>query len=236
MWSMKAYPVWLEGIGPTRPNLKGINKSGVAIVGGSFAGLSTAYHLLEKGCNGSRYFMNMEDSDYLEEEARIRNENGFPCEVRSDARLGDNAIYLLDKTDASVNPAKFCTELAGYLEDKGVRIYENSPVRGIGDRDVYSMEGKVRSGKIILSGQNVPSQFGRGGFSLPSIETYCMATEPLTQEQIEAIGTNSRTLFWDGNMPYIYGKLTEDNRLLVGGGDLLSALSPLFAERKMRQL
>ncbi len=330
---LKQYPVWLEGMGTTRDILRGDdNTCAVAIVGGSFSGLSSAYRLIEKGLNptgivildrsyvgeaagrsagqlaksteedyldsinkanyeatnastrrmwnsqkegidtiermtreggvncgfernGSKYFMRRGDPKslkYLEDEARIRNENGFPCELRVDQRLGENGIYLYDKTDASIKPARFASELSKRLEGRGVRIYENSGVEKFdkGNMTLYTPAGSVKAGKVIFSGQNIPVQFIKGTVPSLVIETYCFATEPLTEEQIKEMGMSDRALFWDGNMPYVYGRMTDDNRLLVGGHDLLLRAPHLklmapgsfpligkkLSERKMDQL
>lgn len=311
---MKPYSVWLEGMGPTRNSLNGNKSDKVAVVGGSFNGLSTAYHLLQEGyagtditildkgyigqapgrsagqlakstetdflddvnelgeegakhawesqresidilrriisqygldcgfeSNGSRYYGSSEDIEYLQDEAAARNRNGFPVEIRRTPQLGDNDVYLFDPTDCTIDPARYCAEFAKSLEKEGVRIYENTPVTSLDSGIIQTPGGRMDAGRIVLSGQNVPGSFGLGKRAIP-VETYCMATRPLAQDEIRGIGLEDRAIFWGSDVPYFYGKLTPDDRLLVGGGDLvhyprwIPFIPQMLDRRKKRQL
>ena len=305
-----SHSIWLDGLSPSRDCLTENKSSKIVIVGGSFTGLSTAYHLLlqgylgsdisiiEKGyigqeagrsagllakstesnilryvynfgekeakqvwesqregielivntikkhalkcgfeSKGSRLYATKEETAYLEEEAEARNRFGFKVEIRHHPSLGEQDTYLFDPSDCTINPAALCTELSKYLEGEGVKIYENTKAYYICNKAtaIYSDHGILKADKIVLAGQRVPQQFRKGGTSLP-IETYCLTTRRLRTAEIVSIGLHNRQIFWDSDIPFFYGKLTPDNRLLVGGGDLFLPLSKLFSKRKRKQL
>ncbi len=182
---------------------------------------------------------------YLKEEARARNNAGFSAEYSENIKIkfGNYGACVLEPSASAINPAAFCTELSKYLSRKGVKIFENSPIEKIRKNEKnaeFNIEllldqGVVYANKVVLAGQNMASSFGFKKPLLP-IETYCLATEPLNEESIKEVGLEKRPLFWSADMPYIYGRLNAENRLIFGGKDLILGLSPVFSKRKIRGL
>lgn len=179
---------------------------------------------------GSLYTAYPEDQDYMRQEAAARNAAGFPAKYFEDqlnpfyedgAHLG---IYTPD--DVLINPYQFCQVLAAAAVSLGVKIYESSPVVRLDKEKKIcgTREGSLQAEKIILAGQGVPGQFGFNRREM-DILTFCLATAPLTTTQIECLGLAERPSFWDEFQPFFYGRLTSDNRLILGGDDLWAPMS-----------
>ncbi len=196
-------------------------------------------HIPSMSEKGGVYLGSAEIADYLKKEADIRSRQGFAAlfSDKPHVKAGNNSFSLIEPEDFLVNPAQFCQKLADYLAVKGVVIYEKSSVTKV-EKEMgvlYTKTGIIDAEKIVLAGGNVPSQFKCGRKSLP-IESYCLATEPLTENQIKETGLNTFPMFWNGDSPYFYGRLTPDKRLLVGGEDLFLFCSPLFSNKKTTSL
>lgn len=174
---------------------------------------------------GSFYTSYPEDREYILQELEARNRSGFSAQYFEDhlnpfyedgAHLG---IYTPD--DLIINPYQFCQILAAAAVSLGVKIYESSPVIRLDKKKkiCITREGSIQAEKILLAGQAVPGQFGYNRREL-DILTFCLATAPLDASQIECLGLAQRPSFWDADQPFFYGRLTSDNRLIIGGDDL----------------
>lgn len=179
---------------------------------------------------GSLYTAYPEDRDYMRQEAAARNAAGFTAKYFEDqlnpfyedgAHLG---IYTPD--DVIINPYQFCQVLAAAAVSLGVKIYESSPVIRLDKEKKIcgTKDGSLQAEKVILAGQAVPGQFGYNRREL-NILTFCLATAPLDVSQIEFLGLHQRSSFWDTDQPFFYGRLTPDNRLILGGDDLWAPMS-----------
>ena len=126
-----------------------------------------------------------------------------------------------------LNPAKWARELKRLAEDAGARIYEYSPVLKVdkNGRDGYKYVLKTPKG--ILKAKRVV--FATNAYSILFLELYklqtpaftrIVLTEPLTDEQMESIGWRNRAGIEDARNFIHYYRLTKDNRILVGGGDV----------------
>jgi glycine/D-amino acid oxidase-like deaminating enzyme len=179
---------------------------------------------------GSFYTSYPEDQQYMKEEAAARNAAGFSAQYFEDhlnpfyedgAHLG---IYTPD--DVTINPYQFCQVLAGAAVSLGVKIYESSSVIRLDkeNRRCTTKHGSLQAEKILLAGQAIPGQFDYNRREM-NLLTFCLATAPLTASQIEFLGLSARGSFWDANQPFFYGRLTMDNRLIIGGDDLWAPMA-----------
>ncbi len=129
-----------------------------------------------------------------------------------------------DGQNGVVDPARLCWGLKRTLLKLGVRIFENThllefkPTRSAG---MYSRceSGEIVSDKILIATNAFYSQVGRLRQSVIPVWDYQLATEPLTDEQLESIGwTKTRLALGDQRNMFHYFRLTHDNRITWGGG------------------
>lgn len=174
---------------------------------------------------GSLYTSFPEDEAYMKAETEARNASGFESkyfENRPNPFYEDDAhLGIFTPNDTTINPYQFCIKLKEAAVKAGVKVYENSPVTYL-DKSAKVCEtpaSSVTFDKVILAGQSIPGQFGYGRREM-NILTFCLATQTLSKSQIKSLGLQSRPAFWDADQPFFYGRLTPDNRLIVGGDDL----------------
>ncbi|GAB4470680.1 MAG: FAD-dependent oxidoreductase [Anaerolineae bacterium] len=124
---------------------------------------------------------------------------------------------------ALVNPAKLAREMRRVCIALGVEVYERTPVTGI-DRgqtlEVSTPGGRVTTERLVIA-TNAWSHLipGLRPCQVPAF-TYIVLTEPLGQEHFEQIGWQGREGIEDARNLVHYYRLTPDNRLLMGGGDV----------------
>lgn len=111
--------------------------------------------------------------------------------------------------------------LRGVLLSRGVEIYEESPVVRIdeGKEHVVSTpSGTVRAPAMVLATNGYTPSLGyfRGGV-IP-LHSHCIATEPLPMERWRELGWGDVAAFSDDLDRIAYASLSEDGRLLFGGG------------------
>jgi gamma-glutamylputrescine oxidase len=75
---------------------------------------------------------------------------------------------------------------------------------------------------IVCAGRFIPD-LGALKDEIYHVQTFLGITEPLTDDQVRIIFTNDKMMVWDTDLIYNYFRVTGDNRLLIGGGDLLCA-------------
>ncbi|HLV44500.1 MAG TPA: FAD-dependent oxidoreductase [Aggregatilineales bacterium] len=124
---------------------------------------------------------------------------------------------------ALVNPARLARELRRVCLELGVEIYERTPVIEVERGQSITARaprGRVRTERLVLA-TNAWSHL------IPQIRrkqvpawTYVVLTEPLEPRHFDAIGWRNRQGVEDARNLVHYYRLTPDNRLLMGGGDV----------------
>jgi glycine/D-amino acid oxidase-like deaminating enzyme len=124
---------------------------------------------------------------------------------------------------ALVNPARLAREMKRVCEGFGVEIYERTPVAEIqrgSTLRITTPAGDIETQRLVLA-TNAWSHL------IPHIRakqvpawTYILLTEPLTDQQLASIGWQNRQGIEDARNLVHYYRLTADNRLLMGGGDV----------------
>ena len=132
----------------------------------------------------------------------------------------NSPLYLgavLAPDDGIVNPIKLIEKLKRTALQRGVRIFERSPVRKIADGRVHTDHGTLQAQKVILatdaySHHLFPQLLRR---FIPLYD-YILVSEPLTGAQLGTIGWAGRQGVTDGRTFFNYYRLTADNRILFG--------------------
>ncbi|MFG3253563.1 NAD(P)/FAD-dependent oxidoreductase [Streptomyces sp. NPDC048172] len=146
--------------------------------------------------------------------------------VRAEA---DSPTFLAGLWDrrgvAMVNPARLAWGLKRACEEAGVRIYEHTPATRLGARGaevaVRTPYGRVRARHIALGTNAFPSLVRRVRPYIVPVYDYALMTEPLSEEQLAAVGWKNRQGLSDSANHFHYFRITADNRVLWGGYDVL---------------
>ncbi|WAL98175.1 NAD(P)/FAD-dependent oxidoreductase [Streptomyces sp. Je 1-369] len=126
---------------------------------------------------------------------------------------------------AMLHPAKLAWGLKRACLEKGVRVYEHTPAlelassgAGMAVRTPY---GRVFARHVALATNVFPSLVKRlRPYTVP-VYDYALMTEPLTDEQLAAIGWKNRQGLGDSANQFHYFRLSADNRILWGGYDAI---------------
>ncbi|MEW2571822.1 FAD-binding oxidoreductase [Streptomyces sp. NPDC047070] len=144
--------------------------------------------------------------------------------------LVDSPTYLAGRAGPGddcvlVDPARLVWGLAEAAEGLGVRIMENTRVTGIRETGpvlrVDTPQGTVKADKVVLGTNAYRPLLRRLRLSTVPVYDYVLATEPLTADQLRAVGWSGRQGVSDSGNQFHYYRLTPDNRILWGGYDAI---------------
>ncbi len=126
-----------------------------------------------------------------------------------------------------IDPARLCWGLKRVLLNRfSVRIYEGTrmlKVKPVGKTGMKAIceGGVIHSDKVLLATNAYTSSIGRIRNSVIPVWDYQIATEPLTDEQLDKINwgkPGSRHALADNSNMFHYFRMTRDNRITWGGG------------------
>jgi glycine/D-amino acid oxidase-like deaminating enzyme len=124
-----------------------------------------------------------------------------------------------------LNPARLARGMKKLAEAEGAVIYENSPVKSFGRKAgggfvVKTEQGILESDYLVLATNAYSILFPElKKLQYPAF-THIVMSEPLTPEQYNAIGWKNRAGVEDARDLIHYYRLTADNRIVMGGGDV----------------
>ncbi|MGV4928795.1 NAD(P)/FAD-dependent oxidoreductase [Streptomyces sp. BHT-5-2] len=133
---------------------------------------------------------------------------------------------LWDRTGvAMVHPAKLAWGLKRACRALGVRIYEHTPGTQLSSRGagiaVRTPYGRVFARRAALATNAFPPLVKRIRPFVAPVYDYALMTEPLTEEQLAAVGWKNRPGLSDSANHFHYFRITADNRILWGGYDIV---------------
>ena len=133
---------------------------------------------------------------------------------------------------AAIHPARLVRGLARVVRERGVKLFERTPVTQIAPRTLRTTRGTVTADYVIRATEGyTPALPGLHRAVVPVYSTM-IATEPLSDQAWDQIGLDGRPTFTDGRHVIIYGQRTADSRLAFGGRGapyhLGSAVRPSF--------
>ncbi|MFD9222058.1 NAD(P)/FAD-dependent oxidoreductase [Streptomyces sp. NPDC060064] len=150
------------------------------------------------------------------------DQDALRAEVNSPTFLGG----LWDRRGvAMLHPAKLAWGLKQACMDLGVRVYENT--RGLdltasgAGMSVRTPYGRVFARRVALGTNVFPSLVKRVRPYTVPVYDYALMTEPLSAEQLDAIGWKRRQGLGDSANQFHYFRITADHRILWGGYDAI---------------
>jgi gamma-glutamylputrescine oxidase len=120
-----------------------------------------------------------------------------------------------------LNPARLARELKRVVVERGVRVYENTPVRSIKHGNVVRLEapsGTVIAKQVVLATDVYSTKLGLFRGQIIPIQTHVSVSEPLSAADGRRLTWDGRRSFSDKRHIFNYYRLTRDNRLMFGGG------------------
>jgi glycine/D-amino acid oxidase-like deaminating enzyme len=124
---------------------------------------------------------------------------------------------------ALVEPARLAWGLREACLSLGVRVHEGTPVTGLVRSgtgvEVRTPSATVRAEQVALGTNAFPSLLRRLSLMTVPVYDYVLATEPLSDEQLDSVGWRGRQGIGDAANLFHYYRLTRDNRIVWGGYD-----------------
>jgi glycine/D-amino acid oxidase-like deaminating enzyme len=145
-------------------------------------------------------------------------------QVRAEANSPTYLAGLFSpQTCAIVHPAKLAAELARACTEAGVQIYEHTNAvaldTGGGAVRMDTSTATITAQQVVLATNVYPSLLRRNRLRIVPVYDYVLATEQLTDAQLERIGWQRRQGIGDCANQFHYYRLTMDNRIVWGGYD-----------------
>ena len=131
------------------------------------------------------------------------------------------ALYWPDY--GQINPARYLCQLAGVVKEMGVDIYEHTPILKIdyGRKcTLFTPMGEIKADTIILATNAYTPRLGYFKDRIVPLINPCAVTRPLDPETLDNIGWHSTRGLDDSSPMVWYMGITEDYRILIGGGDV----------------
>ncbi len=183
-----------------------VGETSVATNPGSVASLRASYEK-EKAAG--------EDVVWFDQEAMREQVNSPTYLAGLWYRAGHNGI---------VDPARLCWGLKKVILEQGVRIFEHTTLDKVAPLGRNRMQaicdgGIIQSDKVLMATNGFYNKIRQVRRAIVPVWDYQLATEPLTDEQLESIGWHKtrHALSNDANMFHYY-RMTQDNRITWGGG------------------
>lgn len=161
---------------------------------------------------------------------------GLPCEPLDDAALRDRLSICTDAPggDASgpaalrlpvaglLHPGRLVQGLKDTIERRGGQIVEGAKVVSISQAEpavaTLADGHKVEAGHIVLASNGYDQTLGIQRGRVIPLHLRLLLTEPLSDIQLAQLNWPGREGAIDSRRVFNYFRLTEDNRLLFGGG------------------
>lgn len=170
---------------------------------------------------------NTSNFKYIKKEHEARGKLGYASVLYEDSKIKEivgsekyaGAVKYSDTF--GINSYLYCQAIKDILRASGVLIYEQTPVKQILGHNILTPYGRITAEHIIVCADRFIPDLGVLKKEIYHVQTFLGITKSLSDEQVKKIFPEEKMMVWDTDLVYNYFRLTGDNRLLVGGGDLL---------------
>jgi len=147
------------------------------------------------------------------------------------ARTGSTSAYqgILEENAGSMNPYKLARSMRQRLIERGVEIYEDTPVLtmcGGSPVTLTTPGGKVTADKVLVATNAWANSIPEMNRYMYAVDGQVTVTEPIP-EKLDELGWKNGEAIADGQMQVLYFQRTKDGRILLGQGSGL----PIYKDR-----
>jgi gamma-glutamylputrescine oxidase len=162
-----------------------------------------------------------------EEEYGARKRLGYESKLYYNVKniLGTSGYYSAARffNTFVINSYLYCQGLRNVLKSSGAMIFERTSAKKINDGIIETGSGnKVRAKSIIVCTDRFTPELRRKDRDFYHVQTYLMASRPLGYTAMKTIFPEKQMMVWDSDLNYKYFRPIGGNRLLIGGGDVIS--------------
>jgi len=166
-----------------------------------------------------------EDIAKLQQEYEALSSIGLLCELWDSEQLSQHFPFsrpnaLVTHQDAEINPHLFVIKSAQFLMKHGQQLYEHSAVTGLSKLNSGRYRADING--VAIDAATVVHAVGYQYQQLQQLQlqlllarSYVIVTEPI--ENLDF--WYERMLIWETARPYFYTRITDDNRIIIGGLD-----------------
>jgi glycine/D-amino acid oxidase-like deaminating enzyme len=120
-----------------------------------------------------------------------------------------------------LDPGKLVSGLARAGDRLGAIIAENHPVERVEwgeEAEIHFAGGRLRAGKVLFATNGL--SLGLSGMREGTVPKLTLAalSSPLSEKQLHEIGLAERKPFYTVDFPYLWGRVCNDNSLVLGAG------------------
>jgi glycine/D-amino acid oxidase-like deaminating enzyme len=162
---------------------------------------------------------------FMKAEYEARKEAGFSVSLLTKENIRDGygmmaEHAILSEKGATINAYALTNSLLQYAIKKGLRVFDRSKV----DHIEYNAQGvklKTEEGFIVHADKLVNAS----GFEIVNfiskdiVDLYCTYAVVSENEQEKESFWKDGAMIWNTDNPYLYMRLTKDNRIIIGGRD-----------------
>jgi glycine/D-amino acid oxidase-like deaminating enzyme len=121
----------------------------------------------------------------------------------------------------TVDPGKMLSGLAAAVERAGAIVCQHAPVQEVAFESPITLvlpSGEVRARQVFFATNAQALELsGLSGRAMPAL-TLALATSPLAEERLKALGLQRRKPFYTVDLPYLWGRVLANNGVVFGSG------------------
>jgi len=176
--------------------------------------------------------------------ARIIEQEGIDCDLRLSGCLelkhatgatlwrdGEHGLRVAGKVaGGTLDPIALVEGLARAALRAGARIHENAPVRAIEGGSATRLrvgDSVLEAGHVVVAVNAYTPHVVSLSEAIHPALTLALCTDPLDEGVIEAIGLSGGEPFYTLDLPYLWGRVLSDRRIIFGAGLLFDETGDL---------
>lgn len=163
----------------------------------------------------------MESRKLLKFDQQIYTKENIKSIIGSDAYSGAVRYTGTFGIDALL----YCQGMKKLLLENDIEIFESSEVVKIEDHCVRTHLGSVKADQVIFCADKLQHELTHYADKVYHAQTFLSVSEPMSDSMIADMFPSGKFQCWDTDVVYSYFRLLGSNRLLLGGGDMLTTFS-----------
>jgi glycine/D-amino acid oxidase-like deaminating enzyme len=177
-----------------------------------------------KKTNSLYFSTHHSEQSFMQKEFAARKSAGFNIELLSSDYLKkeyrlEADCAILSEEGCTTNSYTFTHSLLQYSIKKGLRVFDRTFITKIDykkDPSLKTQEGFIIKAKHIINatGYEVVNFIQKG-----IVDFYCTYAAVSEQAGEENEVWKNKVMMWNTDNPYLYIRLTNDNRVIIGGRD-----------------